>query len=157
MDTEPLSPSQRWILFVALSLATFMMVLDYSIANVSIPYIAGDLAVSNEEGLYVITTFAVGNAIGLIMTGWLTKRFGEIRVMMLSLSLFTFLSLFCGLSITLPMLVGNRFLQGLVAGPIVPLSQSLLHKYGSPETHTRDLSIWATIVITAPVLGPVLY
>jgi DHA2 family multidrug resistance protein len=156
MDANPLSPAQRWVLFIALSLATFMMVLDYSIANVSIPYIAGDLAVSNEEGLYVITTFAVGNAIGLIMTGWISKRFGEIKTMTLSLTLFTLFSLLCGLSITLPMLVANRFLQGLVAGPIVPLSQSLLHKYGSPETHTRDLSIWSTIVITAPVLGPVL-
>ncbi|HEX2582763.1 MAG TPA: DHA2 family efflux MFS transporter permease subunit, partial [Chlamydiales bacterium] len=76
--------------------------------------------------------------------------------MTFSLFLFTLFSLFCGLSITLPMLVGSRFIQGLVAGPIVPLSQSLLHKYGSVETHARDLSIWATIVITAPVLGPVL-
>ena len=71
---EPLTKGQRVLLFITVALATFMMVLDYSIANIAIPYIAGDLAVSTDEGTYVITSFAVGNAIGLIMTGWLTKR-----------------------------------------------------------------------------------
>jgi len=156
MNNGPLTFAQRWTLFIALSLATFMMVLDYSIANVSLPYIAGDLGVSNQQGTYVITTFAVGNAIGLAMTGWLTKRFGEVKTMLVSILFFTLFSVLCGLSITLPMLVFSRFMQGLIAGPIIPLSQSLLLKYGTSETHSRDLSIWSMIVITAPVLGPLL-
>lgn len=151
-----LTPFERIFLFISLSLATFMMVLDYSIANVSIPYIAGDLSVSDDEGTYVITSFAVGNAIGLAMTGWLTKKVGENRLIIISIALFTLLSWICGLSVNLNMLVISRFIQGLVSGPIIPLGQSLIIKHGTLETRTRDLSIWATIVITAPVLGPIL-
>ena len=75
----PLTFGERLLLFICVSAATFMMVLDYSIANIAIPYISGDLAVSNEQGTYVITSFSVGNAIGLILTGWLTKRIGQIH------------------------------------------------------------------------------
>ncbi|MES2272737.1 MAG: DHA2 family efflux MFS transporter permease subunit [Chlamydiota bacterium] len=155
MITE-LTPFQRIILFISLSLGTFMMILDYSIANVSIPYIAGDLSVSTDEGTYVITSFAVGSAIGLAMTGWLTKRIGQIRLITIAILLFTLLSLFCGLSINLNMLIISRFLQGLVSGPVIPLSQSLILSLGKYENRVRSLSIFATIVITAPVLGPIL-
>jgi DHA2 family multidrug resistance protein len=151
-----LTPFQRVFLFICLSLATFMMVLDYSIANVSIPYIAGDLSVSNDQGTYVITSFAVGNAIGLAMTGWLTKRVGQIKLITLSIALFTIFSLACGLSVSLNMLVISRFIQGLVSGPVIPLSQSLLISQGTAESRSRDLSLWATIVIAAPVVGPIL-
>lgn len=151
-----LTGGQKALFFIAISTATFMMILDYSIANVSIPYIAGDLAVSTDEGTYVITSFAVGNAIGLAMTGWLAKRMGEIKLMCISITLFTLFSWICGLSINLQMIVINRFIQGLVSGPMVPLSQSLLIRFSTPEKRSRDLSIWATIVITAPVVGPVL-
>ncbi len=152
----PITTLERIILFVCVSLVTFMMVLDYSIANIAIPYISGDLAVSNEQGTYVITSFAVGNAIGLILTGWLTKRVGQIRLIVISTGLFTLMSASCGFSSSLAMLVVNRFLQGLVSGPIVPLSQSLLLSYGTKESHARDLAFWSTIVITAPVVGPIL-
>lgn len=156
MVATKLTPIQRGILFISLSLATFMMVLDYSIANVSIPYIAGDLGASYDQGTYVITSFAVGNAIGLAMTGWMTKRVGEIKLITISLFLFTLFSLTCGLSRSLDLLVINRFIQGLVAGPMIPLSQSLVVKSSRPETVSRDLGIWTTIIITAPVVGPIL-
>lgn len=156
MTTYNLTPAQRILLFLSLSLATFMMVLDYSIANVSIPYIAGDLAVSDDEGTYVITSFATGNAVGLAMTGWLTKRVGEVKLFTISIALFTFFSWICGLSTSLGMLIIARVIQGVVAGPMIPLSQSLLIQTGTPQTRTRDLSIWSTIVIAAPVVGPVL-
>ncbi len=146
----------RVLLFIALSLATFMIVLDYSIANVSIPYISGALAVSNEQGTYVITSFAVGNAIGLAMTGWLAKRIGSVKLISLSLALFTVFSWACGMSTSLLMITISRFIQGLVAGPVIPLSQSLLIAQGSEKNRSRDLSIWSTIIITAPVLGPIL-
>jgi DHA2 family multidrug resistance protein len=153
---KELTPFHRWMIFIALGLATFMIVLDYSIANVSIPYIAGALAVSNEQGTYVITSFAVGNAIGLAMTGWLTKRVGAVKLITLSILLFTLFSWTCGMSPTLLILTISRFIQGLVAGPVIPLSQSLILTQGSQKSQSRDLSIWSTIVIAAPVLGPIL-
>jgi DHA2 family multidrug resistance protein len=133
-----------------------MLSIDYAIANISIPYISGNLGVSNDEGTYVITWFAVGNAVGLALTGWLTKRIGKIKLIISSIALFTFFSWLCGFSFHLNMLVVCRFLQGLTGGPIVPLSQSLIVEHGSPETRRKDLAIWAGIVITAPVLGPII-
>jgi DHA2 family multidrug resistance protein len=147
---------QRVLLFITLSLATFMIVLDYSIANIAIPYISGDLAVSNDQGTYVITSFAVGSSIGLAMTGWLTKRVGDVKLFTLSIWLFTLLSFFCGLSSNLDMLIIGRFFQGFVSGPVIPLSQSLLISQGQPKNRTRDLAIWSMIIITAPVIGPIL-
>ncbi len=156
METIKLSPFLKMLLFLALSLATFMIVLDYSIANVSIPYIAGDLSVSVDQGTYVITSFAVGNAIGLAMTGWLTRRFGIVYLLCASLLLFSFFSWVCGASLNLEMLVINRFIQGFVAGPMIPLSQSLILQTSTKGNQSRDLSIWSMIVVTAPVLGPIL-
>src|SRR5271154_6293599 len=117
---KPLSGVQLWLLTLSLSLGTFMFVLDYSIANVSIPYIAGDLAVSADQGTYVITSFAVGSAIALPITGYLSKRLGMIRLTLLSLLGFILLSIVCGLSWSLPMLVIARFFQGFAAGPLIP-------------------------------------
>lgn len=153
---DRLSPFTRFVLFISLSLATFMIVLDYSIANVSIPYIAGDLAVSNEEGTYVITSFAVGNAIGLALTAWLTRRLGAVKLLVASILLFTLFSWTCGLSTDLVMIIVSRFIQGLVAGPVIPLSQSLLLREGTEKSRPRDIAIFSTVVITAPVFGPIL-
>ncbi|HEY2810951.1 MAG TPA: DHA2 family efflux MFS transporter permease subunit [Rhabdochlamydiaceae bacterium] len=152
----PLSRVPLLLLTIALSLGTFMFVLDYSIANVSIPYIAGDLAVSNDQGTYVITSFAVGNAIALPMTGWLTKRIGAVRLMLISLFLFVFFSWLCGASYDFNMLIVSRFLQGFCSGPMVPLSQSLLLMNYPEEKKTTAMALWSTIVIAAPVVGPML-
>jgi DHA2 family multidrug resistance protein len=153
---SPLSPLERIFLLLSAGLATFMIVLDYSIANISIPYIAGDLGVSNDQGTYVITSFAVGNAIGLAGTGWVTKRVGPVRLVILSILLFTLFSWTCGLSPNLTMLVISRFIQGLVAGPVIPLSQSLIVTFATEKSRSRDIAIWSTIIITAPVIGPIL-
>ncbi len=153
---SPLTTMERFFLLLSAGLATFMIVLDYSIANISIPYIAGDLGVSNDQGTYVITSFAVGNAIGLAATGWLTKRIGPVRLIVLSILLFTLFSWVCGMSINLNMLVIGRFIQGLVAGPVIPLSQSLIVTFATPQSRSRDIAIWTTIIIVAPVVGPIL-
>ena len=113
-------------LTLSLSFGIFMNVLDTSIANVSIPYIAGDLGVSPDQGTWVITSFAVTSAIALPLTGWLAKRFGEVRLFITCTFLFTIFSMLCGFSANLTMLVFFRVLQGAVAGPMIPLSQSLL-------------------------------
>ncbi len=156
MNETPLSKAALLILTLALSAATFMFVLDYSIANVSIPYISGDLAVSVDQGTYVITSFAVGNAIVLLITGWLTKRFGAVRLICLSLLLFTLFSWVCGAALNFEMLIIFRFLQGLASGPMIPLSQTLLLMITPAEKRSGAMAFWSTIVITAPIVGPLL-
>lgn len=152
----PLSGVMRAVVAFALSAATFMFVLDYSIANVSIPYISGDMAVAVDQGTYVITSFAVGNAIALPITGWLTKRIGAVKLICLSLLLFTLFSWTCGSSPNFDCLVISRFLQGLSSGPMVPLSQTLLMMVTPIEKKASALALWSTIVITAPIVGPIL-
>ena len=153
---KPLTGFVRYIVMFALSAATFMIVLDYSIANVSIPWISGDIGCSTNEGTYVITSFAVGNAIALPITGWLTKRIGAVKLICISLLLFTFFSWTCGASRNLETLVISRFLQGLCSGPLIPLSQTLLVMINPPEKKNTAIAFWSTIVITAPILGPIL-
>src|SRR5450432_3712750 len=123
---EPLTGGALVLGTVALSLATFMNVLDTSIANVSIPAISGDLGVSPSQGTWVITSFAVANAISVPLTGWLTQRFGAVRLFTASILLFVVASLLCGLAPSLSWLIAFRILQGAVAGPMIPLSQTLL-------------------------------
>ena len=141
---------------VALSLATFMNVLDTSIANVSIPAIAGDLGVSPDQGTWVITSFAVANAISLPLTGWLTQRFGQVRLFMASVLLFIIASLLCGFAPSIGWLIFFRVLQGAVAGPMIPLSQSLLLSSYPKEKSGMALAMWAITTLVAPVVGPVL-
>lgn len=144
------------LVMFAVSLATFMIVLDYSIANVSIPYISGDLAVSTDQGTYVITSFAVGNSIVLPMTGWLTKRIGAVKLITISLLLFVVFSWTCGAAPNLQFLVVSRFIQGLVSGPLIPLSQTLLIQVNHPDKKNAAMGFWSAIVIAAPILGPLL-
>ena len=117
----PLTGAQLVIGTIALSLATFMNVLDTSIANVSIPAIAGDLGVSPDQGTWVITSFGVANAISLPLTGWLTTRFGQVRLFIASVALFVVASFLCALAPTLSALILFRVIQGAVAGPMIPL------------------------------------
>jgi len=152
----PLSGLLLAPLTLALALGTFMQVLDISIANVSIPAIAGDLAVSPNQGTWVITSFAVSNAIALPVTGWLARRFGEVRLFVLSTLLFSIASWLCGLAVNLPMLVTFRVIQGLVAGPMVPLSQSLLLNNYPQEKKGLALALWAMTVVVAPIIGPIM-
>src|SRR6478752_4812713 len=141
---------------VALSLATFMNVLDTSIANVSLPAIAGDLGVSPDQGTWVITSFGVANAISLPLTGWLTRRFGQVRLFLASVVLFVIASFLCALAPTLSALILFRVLQGAVAGPMIPLSQSLLLASYPKQGAGSALAMWAITTLVAPVVGPLL-
>jgi len=145
-----------FLLNLALGLGTFIQVLDASIANVAIPYIAGNLSVSVNQGTWVITSFAASNAIMLPLTGWLSDYFGKIRLFVSSVLLFALISFFCGFSTSLPMLVIFRVLQGAVAGSLIPLSQSILMASNPPQTQGSALGFWSMIVVVAPVLGPVI-
>src|SRR6266545_4638079 len=141
---------------IALSLATFMNVLDTSIANVSIPAMAGDLGVSPDQGTWVITSFGVANAISLPLTGWLTQRYGQVRLFTASVLLFVLASFLCALAPSLTMLIVFRVIQGAVAGPMIPLSQSLLLASFPKKKAGTALAIWGITTLVAPVVGPVL-
>ena len=141
---------------LALSLATFMNVLDSSIANVSIPAIAGDLGVSPSQGTWVITSFGVANAISVPLTGWLAQRFGAVRLFTWSVLLFVLTSWLCGFAPSLDMLVFFRVLQGLAAGPMIPLSQTLLLSSYPPAKAGVALALWGVTTLVAPVVGPLL-
>ena len=155
-DAGPLTGNARVLGTLALSLATFMNVLDSSIANVSIPSIAGNLGVSVGQGTWVITSFGVANAIALPLTGWLTQRFGAVRLFTASVLLFVLSSWLCGLATSLEGLVAARVLQGLVAGPMMPLSQTLLLASYPRAQAGRALAFWGVTTLVAPVVGPLL-
>lgn len=155
MEHKPFKGISLVLLTLALSLGTFLQVLDISIANVAVPHIAGDLGVSPNQGTWVITSFAVSNAIVLPLTGWLSKRFGEVRLFVWSTTLFSIASGLCGLAWNLPVLIIFRTLQGAVAGSLIPLSQSLLLRSYPPNKQGLALGLWSMVVIVAPVLGPV--
>ncbi len=141
---------------VALALATFMNVLDTSIANVSIPAISGDLGVSPNQGTWVITSFGVANAISLPLTGWLTQRYGQVKLFMVSIILFVLASIACGWAPSIEALIVFRVIQGAVAGPMIPLSQSLLLSSYPKERAGSALAMWAITTLVAPVVGPLL-
>jgi DHA2 family multidrug resistance protein len=141
---------------LAVSLATFMNVLDSSIANVAIPTISGNLGVSVDEGTWVITLFAAANAISIPLTGWLSQRLGQVRLFVMAILLFSFASWLCGIAPSLPILLAARVLQGVAAGPLVPLSQALLLATFPKNKSSSALSLWAMTATVGPIAGPAL-
>jgi MFS transporter, DHA2 family, multidrug resistance protein len=140
----------------AVALATFMNVLDSSIANVAIPTLSGDLGVSVDEGTWVITLFAAANAVAIPLTGWLTQRVGQVKLFVAAILLFVVSSAVCGLAPNLPFLLVARIVQGAVAGPMVPLSQALLLASFPKEKSSSALSLWAMTATVGPIAGPAL-
>ena len=155
-DLPPLKGGRLALMTISLSLAIFMNVLDVSIANVAIPTIAGDVGVSPNNGTWVITSFAVSQAIMLPLTGWLARRFGEVRLFLFSTAFFTIASVLCGLSSNLPMLIFFRVIQGAVSGPMIPLSQSILLANYPPEKRGLATGIWAMTAVVGPIFGPIM-
>jgi len=153
---QPLQGGKLFLGTLALSLAVFMTVLDTSIANVSIPAIAGDLGVSPQQGTWVITSFAVANAISVPLTGWLTMRFGQVKLFITSILLFVISSWLCGMAPNIETLIAARVLQGAVAGPMIPLSQALLLSSYPPAKSGMALAFWGMTTLVAPIMGPLL-
>ncbi|WP_322045872.1 DHA2 family efflux MFS transporter permease subunit [Paraburkholderia sp. J67] len=150
----PLSGGKLALGTVAVSLAMFMNVLDSSIANVAIPTISGDLGVSVDEGTWVITIFAAANAVSIPLTGWLTQRFGTVKLFVSSILLFVIASWLCGIAPNLPTLLGARILQGVVAGPLAPLSQALLLGSWPKQKSSTALALWSMTALVGPIAGP---
>jgi DHA2 family multidrug resistance protein len=133
-----------------------MQVLDTTIANVSLPTIAGNLGVSADQGTWVITSFAVSNGIGVPLTGWLMGRYGVVRVFVLSVLMFTVASFLCGIAWSLNSLIVFRILQGAVSGPMIPGSQALLISIFPSDRRAVALGIWSMTTLVAPIAGPIL-
>lgn len=160
MQTETSAPAMgKGTLILAclvLAFTNFMVVLDTTIANVSVAHIAGGLGISSSEGTWVITSYAVAEAICVPLTGWLARRFGTVRVFALGMAGFGFFSLLCGMAWSLGSLVAFRIGQGLCGGPLMPISQTLLLSIFPKEKHAQATGIWAMTTIVAPILGPIL-
>ena len=155
-EPQPLTGGKLVLAGVALALANFVVVLDTTIANVSVPHIAGGLAISPTQGTWVITSYSVADAISVPLTGWLAARFGTVRWFVMSLIGFGIFSMLCGLSGSLGMLVVFRICQGLSGGPLMPLSQALLLRIFPKEKAGAAMGLWAMTTVCAPIAGPIL-
>ncbi|CAN7232926.1 DHA2 family efflux MFS transporter permease subunit [Phenylobacterium sp. LjRoot225] len=153
---QPLTGAALLGAAVLLSLANFMVVLDTTIANVSVPHIAGGLAVSPSQGTWVITSYSVAEAITVPLTGWLVQRFGGVKVFVVALLGFGLFSMACGLAPSFSLLVAFRVLQGLCGGPIMPTSQTLLLYIFPKHRSAQALGIWSMTVVVGPIAGPLL-
>ncbi|MCA1323087.1 DHA2 family efflux MFS transporter permease subunit [Herbaspirillum sp. alder98] len=141
---------------ILLAAANFIAVLDTTIANVSVSTISGALGSSTSQGTYVITSYAVAEAITVPLTGWLANRFGTVRVFILSMIMFGVFSALCGLANSLGMLIFFRILQGFAGGPLMPLSQTLLLRIFPKEKAPAAIGLWAMTTLVAPIAGPIL-
>lgn len=139
-----------------LALSNFMVVLDLTIANVSVPHIAGNLGISLDQGTWIITSYAVAEAICVPLTGWLAGRFGAARIFVLSMMGFGLFSLLCGMSVTLGMLVACRIGQGICGAPLMPMSQTLMLRVFPPERRGMAMGIWAMTTLLGPATGPII-
>src|SRR3989440_6714967 len=145
-----------WIIAIAVMLGTFMEVLDTTVVNVSLPHIAGNLSASTDEATWVLTSYLVANAIVLPLTGWLANHFGRRRILLISVTGFTFFSFLCGIAPNLPLLIVFRIFQGATGGGLQPLSQAILLEAFPSEKRGKAMAFWALGIVVAPMLGPVL-
>lgn len=152
----PLQGGQLWLAALLLAAANFVAVLDTTIANVSVPNIAGSLGVSSSQGTYVITSYAVAEAITVPLTGWLAARLGTVRLFAGAMILFGVFSLLCGMATSLEMLILFRVLQGLAGGPLMPMSQTLLLQIFPKEKAGAAIGLWSMTTLVAPIMGPIL-
>lgn len=153
---QPLIGSRLVLAGFVLALTNFMVVLDTTIANVSVPHISGGLGVSPTQGTWVVTSYSVAEAICVPLTGWLVRRFGTIRVFMVAMIGFATFSALCGIASTLGEMVAFRIGQGFCGGPLMPLTQTLLLRIFPKERQAAAMGAWAMTTVTAPILGPIL-
>lgn len=152
----PLHGTKLVLLTIAVSIASFMEILDMTIVNVSIPSIAGSLAVSPSEGTWAISSYMLAAAVVQPLTGWIGRQYGEVRTFVYSALLFVLFSALCGLATSMPMLIGSRLIQGLVSGPMMSVGQALLLRNYPVKLRGLALGLWAMVVIIAPIFGPIM-
>src|ERR1700733_14558045 len=145
-----------WVVALTVTLATFMELLDTSIANVSLPYIAGGLGRSFDEVTWILTTYLVANAVVLPMSAWLSRVFGRKNYYMACVALFTITSFFCGIAPTLGFMLISRVLQGIGGGGLAPVEQAILVDTFPPAKRATAFALYTVAIVTAPAIGPVL-
>ena len=145
-----------WLIAFSVMLATFMEVLDTSVANVSLPHIAGSLAATPEEATWVLTSYLVSNAIILPATGWLSSFFGRKRFLIVCIIIFTLASALCGMATSLGMIIVARILQGVGGGALQPIAQAVLLESFPQEQRGAAMAVFGLGVVTAPIIGPTL-
>jgi MFS transporter, DHA2 family, multidrug resistance protein len=157
MATEPWRPKANpWLIAVVVAMAAFMEVLDTSIANVALPYMAGNLGASNEESTWVLTSYLVSNAIVLPISGWFASAFGRKRFFMICLVIFTLSSLLCGIAPSLGAIILFRVLQGVGGGGLQPMAQAILADTFPPQQRGLAFALYGITAIIAPTIGPTL-
>lgn len=153
---QPLSGGKLALGAILLAMANFLAILDTTIANVSVSNIAGSLGTSTSQGTYVITSYAVAEAISVPLTGWLASRFGSMRVFVTCLVMFGVFSALCGMATSMNMLVLFRVFLGFAGGPLMPLSQTLMMRIFPKEKKHAAIGIWSMTTLVAPIMGPIL-
>ncbi len=156
LERSPAGDRNPWLVAVVISMATFMEVLDTSVANVSLPHIAGNLSASQDESTWILTSYLVSNAIVLPISGWLATVIGRKRFYLSCVALFGLSSLLCGLAPSLGALVCFRILQGLGGGGLAPTEQSMLADMFPPQKRGQAFALYGIAVVVAPTLGPTL-
>src|SRR5579862_5203760 len=145
-----------WLIAVVVAMAAFMEVLDTSIANVALPYMAGSLGATNDQSTWVLTSYLVSNAIVLPISGWLSNVFGRKRFFMVCLVIFTISSLLCGIAPSLGAIIFFRILQGMGGGGLQPMAQAILADVFPPEKRGLAFALYGITAVVAPTIGPTL-
>ena len=148
---KPLHGAPLALLTIAVAFSTFMEVLDMTIVNVAVPHISGSLGVSASEGTWTISSYSLASAIMQPLTGFVARRFGEVRTFIVSVLLFVIFSMLCGMATSMPMLVFARLMQGAGSGPMVALSLTLLLSSYPKEKQGIAMAMWAMTVVVAPI------
>jgi DHA2 family multidrug resistance protein len=155
-DYPPLKGAALLFLTAAIATASFMEILDMTIVNVSVPAISGSLGVSPSEGTWAVSSYMLAAAFMQPLTGWIGRRFGEVRTFVTSIVLFMVFSAVCGLATSMPMLVAARLLQGFVSGPMMSVAQAILLRNYPIERRGMAIALWAMVIIVAPICGPII-
>ncbi|HEY2686173.1 MAG TPA: DHA2 family efflux MFS transporter permease subunit [Steroidobacteraceae bacterium] len=155
-EYPPLHGGQLLFLTAAIATASFMEILDMTIVNVSVPSISGSLGVSTSEGTWAVSSYLLAAAIMQPLTGWIGRRFGEVRTFVTSICLFMVFSACCGLATSLPMLVASRLIQGLVSGPMMSVAQAILLRNYPAERRGMAIALWSMVILIAPICGPII-
>ncbi len=155
-EYPPLHGGKLLFLTVAIATASFMEILDMTIVNVSVPSISGSLGVTPSEGTWAVSSYMLAAAIMQPLSGWIARRFGEVRTFVTSIVLFMVFSAVCGVANSLPMLVGARLVQGFVSGPMMSVAQAILLRNYPIEKRGMALGLWSMVIMIAPIFGPII-
>jgi DHA2 family multidrug resistance protein len=148
--------SNPWLVAISVLAGTFMVILDSTVVNVSLPYIAGNLSATVEEATWVLTTYLAANAIIIPITGWLANYFGRRQLLQIAVVCFTAASFFCGFAPTLSILILFRIIQGVSGGVMQPLSQAIMLESFPPHERGQAMALWGLGIVVAPIFGPVI-